>query len=79
MDEGPTSKMPVHRKSFIGGPTKSVERLDPRRGRDGNIETPVEDETDDIFESEYMMLKDLWQFDSVPFPVTKQVRATSCI
>lgn len=63
------------RHSLGGGPTKGVER-DTRRGREGNLEASGQEEADDIFESEFTMLQDLWKFDSVPFSVTKQVRAS---
>lgn len=63
------------RSSLGGGPTKGVER-DTRRGREGNLEVSDQEEADDIFESEFTMLQDLWKFDCVPFSVTKQVRAS---
>lgn len=63
------------RNSLSGVPAKNAERQDIRRGRDGHIESSGQEEADDIFESEFTMLQDLWKFDSVPFPVTKQVRA----
>lgn len=59
--------------SLSGGPAKGLERLDTRRGRDGHLESSGQEEADDIFESEFTMLQDLWKFDCVPFPVTKQV------
>lgn len=62
-----------------GGPTKGLERLDTRRGRDGHLESSGQEEADDIFESEFTMLQDLWKFDCVPFPVTKQVRTYGMI
>lgn len=63
------------RNSLSGVPAKNAERQDIRRGRDGHIESSGQEEADDVFESEFTMLQDLWKFDSVPFPVTKQVRA----
>eukprot|EP00903_Cladosiphon_okamuranus_P010322 g9766.t1 len=60
------------RNSLNSVPAKHVERLDIRRGRDGHVESSEHEEADDIFESEFTMLKDLWKFDSAPFPVTKQ-------
>ena len=62
------------RTSLSGMATKNTERQDIRRGRDGHMESSGQEEADDIFETEFTMLQDLWQFDSVPFPVTKQVR-----
>lgn len=62
------------RHSVGGAPAKNAERREFRRGRDGQVESSGHEEADDIFESEFTMLKDLWKFDSVPFPVTKQVR-----
>lgn len=59
------------------GIARSAEHHDPRRERDRNIRTSAEEEADDIFESEFTMLKDLWNFDTAPFPVTKQVRASA--
>ncbi|CAM9200267.1 unnamed protein product [Ectocarpus fasciculatus] len=61
------------RKSLGGGPihAKGVER-DTRRGREGNLDLSDQEEADDIFESEFTMLQDLWKFDCVPFSVTKQ-------
>lgn len=69
-----SSKGPDLRKPFSGGPAKTAEQHDPRRGRDTHLGTSGEEEADDIFESEFLMLKDLWKFDSVPFAVAKQVR-----
>lgn len=60
--------------SLSGVPVKNAEPQDIRRGRDGHVESSGHEEADDIFESEFTMLKDIWKFDSVPFPVTKQVR-----
>ncbi|CAM9248443.1 unnamed protein product [Discosporangium mesarthrocarpum] len=34
--------------------------------------TTAEEEADDVFETEFMLLKDLWKFDAVPYPVTKK-------
>lgn len=62
------------RNSLSGVPAKSVERVDVRRGREGHLESSGHEEADDIFESEFTMLQDLWKFDCAPFPVTKQVR-----
>lgn len=53
---------------------KSSDRQDALRGRDGRLQSSGEEEADDIFESEFILLKDVWNFDNVPFPVTKQVR-----
>ncbi|CAM9666114.1 unnamed protein product [Scytosiphon promiscuus] len=54
-------------KSLSSGPPKSSERQEPSQ-----MESSGQQEADDIFESEFMMLQDLWEFDNVPFPVTKQ-------
>lgn len=62
------------RNSLSGVLAKSVERQDIRRGKDGHVESSGHEEADDIFESEFTMLQDLWKFDCVPFPVTKPVR-----
>lgn len=56
------------RNSLSSGPSKNTERQESRQ-----IESSGQEEADDIFESEFTMLQDLWKFDSVPFPVTKQV------
>lgn len=56
------------------GLVQGIEKQDTRRGK-GYPKSSAQEEADDIFESEFMMLKDLWNFDSVSFPVTKQVRA----
>lgn len=61
------------------GPAKGPERLDTRRGRDGHLESSGQEGADDIFESEFTMLQDLWVFDCLPFPVTKQVRTNRTI
>lgn len=61
------------RNSLGGGAAKSVELQDTRRARDGHLGSSGQKEADDIFESEFTMLQDLWKFDYVPFPVTKQV------
>lgn len=66
-------------KPLSGGPAKGPERLDARRGTDGHLESSGQEEADDIFESEFTMLQDLWKFDNVPFPVAKQVRPCATI
>lgn len=66
----------AQRRSLGGATGKSVDRQDALRGRDGRLESSGEEEADDIFESEFVLLKDLWNFNNVPFPVTKQVRVT---
>lgn len=70
-----TAQGAAQRRSLGGAPGKS-DRQDGLRGRDGRLESSGEEEADDIFESEFVLLKDLWNFDNVPFPVTKQVRVT---
>lgn len=71
-----TSTGPAQRRSLGGATVKSADRQDALRGRDGRLESSGEEVADDIFESEFILLKDVWNFDNVPFPVTKQVRDT---
>eukprot|EP00752_Nemacystus_decipiens_P010121 g9020.t1 len=59
------------RTSLSAMPAKNAERQDILRG-DKHMESSGREEADDIFESEFTMLQDLWKFDNVPFPVTKQ-------
>ncbi len=65
------------RTSLGGGPANSIELQDNRRAREGHLESSGQKEADDIFESEFTMLQDLWKFDNFPFPVTKQVSMLS--
>lgn len=71
------SKGSTRRKSSGGGPFKVLDHQEPGRVREGPSGSSAEEDADDIFESEFMMLKDIWKFDDVPFPVTKQVRTCS--
>lgn len=73
MNEALAAQGPAQRRSLGGATGKSVDRQDALRGRDGRLESSGEEEADDIFESEFVLLKDLWNFNNVPFPVTKQV------
>lgn len=63
----------VQRAFGGGGRFKNVDRQDLRHVAGGTTNSSAEEEADEVFESEFVMLKDLWKFDSVPFPVTKQV------
>lgn len=62
----------AQRSSKPGSVAQGLESEEGRR-RGGRPESSAQEEADDIFESEFMMLKDLWNFDSMPFPVSKQV------
>lgn len=62
----------VHRNT--GGSNHGIDSQDSHRGIGGLTGSTAEEEADDIFESEFTMLKDLWNFDNLPFPVSKQVR-----
>lgn len=70
-----STKSSSHRLAKGGSVGQGMESEDSRR-RGGRPESSAQEEADDIFESEFMMLKDLWNFDSVPFPVSKQVQVT---
>lgn len=54
-------------------PSKSSGNHETLRGRDRHLQSTADEEADDIFESEFMMLKNIWTFDSSPYPVSKQV------
>lgn len=64
----------VHRNT---GGNQGIDGQESHRGIGGLAGSTAEEEADDIFESEFTMLKDLWNFGSLPFPVSKQVRVAS--
>ncbi|CAM9159363.1 unnamed protein product [Choristocarpus tenellus] len=67
-----------HLQKGQGYRSASVASIQGVRGREqerGRAETSTtaEEEADDVFESEFILLRDLWNFNAMPYPVAKKV------